>query len=184
MFKGFGVDAKALNDKERLETLYYSLNPFKSDPFVFDWKEMLKTGWDTKDFIAPSSLKFNKSNFEIGSAFGAVNGMNILAGELPDTILSDFLQLQYLFCVNLHVEPLDQITALKFVKNKLTAVESMKIDEQKKLQRLDTIPIFSLLPSRCTSQIWKNYWMILTARMNDCFTFPLPFAAMRKVRRI
>ncbi|MCD7891074.1 MAG: hypothetical protein LUG26_04695 [Ruminococcus sp.] len=49
MFKGFGVDAKALNGKERLETLYYSLNPFKSEPFVFDWKEMLKAGWDTKD---------------------------------------------------------------------------------------------------------------------------------------
>ncbi|MCD7891073.1 MAG: ATP-binding protein [Ruminococcus sp.] len=61
--------------------------------------------------------------------------MNILAGELPDTILSDFLQLQHLFCVNLHVEPLDQITALKFVKSKLTAVESMKIDEQKKASK-------------------------------------------------
>ena len=53
MFKGFNVEAKALNGKERLETLYYSLNPFKSEPFVFDWNEMLKAGWDTKDFIAP-----------------------------------------------------------------------------------------------------------------------------------
>ena len=98
----------------------------------FDWNEMLKAGWNTKDFIAPSSMKFNKANFEIGASFGAINGMNILAGELPDTILSDFLELQHLFCVNLHVTPLDQITALKFVKTKLTAVESMKIDEQKK----------------------------------------------------
>jgi len=135
MFKGFNVEAKALNGKERLETLYYSLNPFKSEPFVFDWNEMLKAGWDTKDFIAPSSLKFNKANFEIGASFGAINGMSILAGELPDSILSDFLELQHLFCVNLHVAPLDQITALKFVKTKLTAVESMKIDEQKKASK-------------------------------------------------
>ena len=83
---------------------------------------MLKAGWDTKDFIAPSGMKFNKANFEIGASFGAINGMHILAGELPDTILSDFLELQHLFCVNLHVTPLDQITALKFVKTKLTAV--------------------------------------------------------------
>ena len=96
---------------------------------------MLKAGWNTKDFIAPSSMKFNKANFEIGASFGAINGMNILAGELPDTILSDFLELQHLFCVNLHVTPLDQITALKFVKTKLTAVESMKIDEQKKASK-------------------------------------------------
>ena len=135
MFKGFNVEAKALSGKERLETLYYSLNPFQSAPFVFDWNEMLKAGWNTKDFIAPSSMKFNKANFEIGASFGAINGMNILAGELPDTILSDFLELQHLFCVNLHVTPLDQITALKFVKTKLTAVESMKIDEQKKASK-------------------------------------------------
>ncbi|MGN0616467.1 hypothetical protein [Ruminococcus flavefaciens] len=46
---------------------------------------------DTKDFICPPSLKFNKSDFEIGNAYGAVWGMNILAGELPDEILKDFL---------------------------------------------------------------------------------------------
>lgn len=93
---------------------------------------MLHVGMDSKDFIAPPSLKFNKSNFEIGSAYGAVWGLNILAGELPDEILRDFLEMQNLFCVNIHVEPLDQVDALKFVRKKLTAVESMKVDEQKK----------------------------------------------------
>ena len=57
-------------------------------------------------------FKFNKSDFEIGNAYGAVWGMNILAGELPDEILKDFLEMQNLFCVNIHVEPLDQMTAL------------------------------------------------------------------------
>lgn len=73
-----------------------------------------------------------KADFEIGNAYGAVWGMNILAGELPDEILKDFLEMQNLFCVNIHVDPLDQIDALKFVKKKLTNVEQMKIDEQKK----------------------------------------------------
>jgi type IV secretory pathway VirB4 component len=135
MFKSFGVESKALNGKQRLETLYYSLNPFRDSPFVFDWNEMAKSGLDTKDFISPSSFKFNKQNFEIGSAWGSINCMSILAGELPDTILNDFLELQHLFCVNIHVEPLDQITALKFVKTKLTGVEEMKINEQKKASK-------------------------------------------------
>lgn len=135
MFKAFGVEAKALNGKERLETLYYSLNPFRPNPFVFDWNAMLKAGWDTKDFIAPPSFKFTKQNFEIGDAMGAINCMSILAGELPDTILNDFLELQHLFCVNIHVEPLDQVSALKFVKLKLTGVEEMKINEQKKASK-------------------------------------------------
>ena len=88
-------------------------------------------------------MKFNKANFEIGASFGAIHGMNILAGELPDTILSDFMELQHLFCVNLHVTPFDQITALKFVKTKLTAVESMKIDEQKKASKAGYGPGYS-----------------------------------------
>ncbi len=131
-FKAFGVEAEMLDGKQRLEALYYALNPYRNSPFLFDWGEMLRAGMDTKDFICPPSLKFNKSDFEIGNAYGAVWGMNILAGELPDEILKDFLEMQNLFCVNIHVEPLDQIDALKFVKKKLTAVEAMKVDEQKK----------------------------------------------------
>ena len=132
MFKAFGVETKVLNGTERLETLYYSLNPLKNSPFIFDWNEMLRYGMDSKDFIAPTSFKFNKSDFEIGNAWGAVSTMDILAGELPDTILNDFLEMQHLFCVNIHVTPLDQIDALRFVKQKLSDVEKMKIDEQKK----------------------------------------------------
>ena len=131
-FKAFGVEAELLDGRQRLEALYYALNPYRNSPFLFDWGEMLRAGMDTKDFICPPSLKFNKSDFEIGNAYGAVWGMNILAGELPDEILKDFLEMQNLFCVNIHVEPLDQIDALKFVKKKLTNVEQMKIDEQKK----------------------------------------------------
>lgn len=131
-FKAFGVDAKALDGKERLETLYYSLNPYSNQSFVFDWDAMLHAGMDTKDFICPKSFKFNKQDFETGNAYGAVWGLNILAGELSDEILRNFLEMQNLFCVNLHIEPLDQIDALKFVKKKLTNVEQMKIDEQKK----------------------------------------------------
>ena len=131
-FKAFGVEAELLDGKQRLEALYYALNPYRNSPFIFNWDSMLKAGMDTKDFISPPSLKFNKADFEIGNAYGAVWGMNILAGELSDEILKDFLEMQNLFCVNIHVDPLDQIDALKFVKKKLTNVEQMKIDEQKK----------------------------------------------------
>ncbi len=131
-FKAFGVEAEMLDGTERLEAMYYALNPYGNQNFVFDWDSMLCAGMDTKDFISPKSFKFNKQDFEIGNAYGAVCGMNILAGELPDEILCNFLEMQNLFCVNIHVEPLDQIDALKFVKKKLTNVNQMKVDEQKK----------------------------------------------------
>lgn len=108
-FKAFGVEAEVLDGTARLEALYYALNPYGNQNFVFDWDSMLRAGMDTKDFICPKSFKFNKQNFEIGNAYGAVYGLNILAGELPDEILRDFLEMQNLFCVNIHVEPLDQV---------------------------------------------------------------------------
>lgn len=135
MYKLIGVEARALSGAERLETLFYSLNPHRDEKFVFDWRTMQKSGLDTKDFIAPPSIKFNKHDFEIGDAFGSISQISILAGELPDSILRDFLELEHLFCINIHASPLDQVTALKFIKTKLTDVEQMKIDEQKKASR-------------------------------------------------
>ena len=135
LFKAMNVEARALDGRERLETLYYSLNPFRGQPFIFDWQMLKRSGMDTKDFIAPPSLKYNKRDFEIGNAFGAVSTINILAGELPDDIIKEFFEMQQLFCFNIHVRAFDQIHALKFVKNKLTSVEQMKIDEQKKASK-------------------------------------------------
>lgn len=133
MLRAIGVSSQILDGKERLEVLYRSLNPFTDDPFIFDWGYRVKTGASTKDFIAPTSLRFIKSNFEIGeNGFGSVYSINLLAGELSDEILYDYLSNDDLICVNLHIEPFDQIAALKFIKGKLSDVEKMKIDEQKK----------------------------------------------------
>lgn len=73
-FKAFGVEAEMLDGPARLEALYYALNPYKNQHFIFDWDSMLRAGMDTKDFICPASFKFNKQDFEIGNAHGAVWG--------------------------------------------------------------------------------------------------------------
>ena len=131
-FKNFDVKARMLDGSERLETLYYSLNPFTDKEFIFDWKSMLKAGMDTKDFIAPRSLEWKKSSFTINNSCGQVWNLKLLAGEISDDILKDFLALPYLTCVNIHCQPIEQSEALKFVRRKLTNVNAMKVDHQKK----------------------------------------------------
>jgi type IV secretory pathway VirB4 component len=133
LFDDFRVDANVLTGEERLEALYHSLNPFSSEPFVFDWKHKKKSGNSVKDYIAPMSLKFKKSEFEINNNYGSCLSINILAGELSDRILMDYLtDIDGLISVNLHIKPIDQVKALKLIRLKLTDVEKMKIDEQKK----------------------------------------------------
>lgn len=133
LFGDMKVSARKLNGEERLESMYQSLNPFSVQPFIFNW-ELVKKGYDTKDFIAPSSIKFiGKNQFEIGNAYGCVTSVNILAGELSDGIIADFLDnTEGLVSLNFHIKPFDQLKALKYVRGKLSDVQKMKIDEQKK----------------------------------------------------
>lgn len=132
LFAEFGVKAELLNGKKRLETIYHSLNPFTDEPFIFDWEIKKRTGYSTKDFVAPMSMKFKKNDFELNNCYGSVTSINILAGELSDRILTDYLESENLVAVNFHIKPFDQLKALKLIRGKLTDVERMKIDEQKK----------------------------------------------------
>ena len=73
-----------------------------------------------------------------------VSFLEILAPELNDRILSDLLDLETGMIVNLHIKSIDQAEAIKTIKRKITDLDKMKIDEQKKAVRsgydMDIIP--------------------------------------------
>ena len=70
--------------------------------------------------------------------------MQILAPELTDRMLADFLDLENSMVVTLHIQSIDQSAAIKTVKRKLTDLDKMRIEEQKKAVRagydMDIIP--------------------------------------------
>ena len=59
-------------------------------------------------------------------------------------MLADFLDIDKNLIVNLHIQSVDQTRAIKLVKNKVTDINKMKIEEQKKAVRggydMDIIP--------------------------------------------
>ena len=98
-----------------------------------------------KDFIAPSSFEFrNGYNFRIGEKFGSVSFLQILAPELNDRLLADFLDMDNSLVVSMHIQSVDQVKAIKTVKRKITDLQKMTIEEQKKAVRagydMDIIP--------------------------------------------
>ena len=114
-------------------------------PFQFDWKWLAPTGLSTKDFIAPSSFDFReKSSFGMGSKQGEVSFFSILAADLNDRCLADFLAMESSLIVSIHIQAIDQVAAIKDVKRKITDLDKMKIEEQKKAVRsgydMDIIP--------------------------------------------
>lgn len=95
-----------------------------------------KTGLSSKDFIAPDSFTFKSGQyFQIGRTYGAVSFLQILAPELTDRMLADFLDLENSMVVTLHIQSIDQSAAIKNIKRKITDLDRMKIEEQKKAVR-------------------------------------------------
>ena len=145
-FKALGAQAKPLDGLERLELLHSQLHPDGQEKFHFTWADLPKTGLSTKDFIAPSGLSFSNDGktFRVGDHSGAVSFLQILAPELTDRLLAELLDLDDAVTVNLHIQSIDQAQAIKNIKRKMSDLQKMTIEEQKKAVRagydMDIIP--------------------------------------------
>ena len=143
-FKVLGAAARPMTGYERLEALHSVFHP-EGEPFRFSWDWLTPSGLTTKDFIAPSSFRFGEGRyFRTGRKIGAVSFLEILAPELNDRMLADILDLETGIVVNLHIKSIDQTEAIKTIKRKITDLDKMKIEEQKKAVRsgydMDIIP--------------------------------------------
>lgn len=143
--KNMGVDSHSLSGFERLKLLYETLNHELENPFIFNFDMVARTGLSTKDFVAPTSFDFRDGRyFRMGRTIGAVSFLQILAPELSDKMLADFLDMDNSIIVNLHVQSVDQAKAIKQIKMKITDLDKMKIEEQKKAVRsgydMDVLP--------------------------------------------
>ena len=144
-FKRLGVSAEVLNGAERLRLMHGIFHMDSPERFKFSWDWLAPSGLSTKDFIAPSSFEFkNGRMFRMGRKFGAMSFVQIMAPELNDRMLADFLDMESSLIVNLHIQSVDQVSAIKTVKRKITDLDSAKIEQQKKAVRagydMDLIP--------------------------------------------
>lgn len=143
--KRLGVLAYPLNGKERLHLMHRIFHMDQIENFQFSWDWLVPSGLSTKDFIAPSSFEFRSgTNFQMGGKLGAASFVSILAPEINDRMLADFLDMESSLILNLHIQSVDQVAAIKTIKRKITDLDRMKIEEQKKAVRagydMDIIP--------------------------------------------
>ena len=144
-FKRLGVAAEPLNGKQRLALMHGMFHIDEHTDFNFEWEWLAPSGLSVKDFIAPSSFEFrNGKEFGVGKKLGAVSFLQILAPELNDRMLADFLDMESSLIVTMHIQSVDQTMAIKTVKRKITDLQKMTIEEQKKAVRsgydMDIIP--------------------------------------------
>ena len=135
-FKRLGVAAEPLNGKQRLALMHGMFHMDEHIDFHFEWEWLAPSGLSVKDFIAPSSFEFRTGkDFGMGNKLGAVSFLQILAPELNDRMLADFLDMESSLIVTMHIQSVDQTKAIKTVKRKITDLQKMTIEEQKKAVR-------------------------------------------------
>ena len=144
-FKRLGVAAEPMNGTERLRLLHGMLHMDEQEPFRFSWDWLAPSGLSVKDLIAPSSFEFRTGrSFGVGRRIGCASFLQILAPELNDRMLADFLDMESSLIVSMHVQSVDQVKAIKTIKRKITDLQKMTIEEQKKAVRagydMDIIP--------------------------------------------
>ena len=123
-FKVMGAATHVLDGKERLELLYNILHP-EGGQFAFEWDWLPASGLSVKDFISPSSFHFGETRtFRIGKRYGAVSFLQILAPEMHDRILTDFMEADGNIMVTMHIRGINQNEAIKMVKRKITDLQS------------------------------------------------------------
>lgn len=144
-FKRLGVKAEGLDGKERLRLMHSVFHMDTQAKFQFEWDWLPLSGLNTKDFIAPSGFEFKQGrSFRMGGKMGASSFLQILAPELNDRMLTEFLSMDSSLIVTMHIQSVDQVAAIKQIKRKITELDRGKIEEQKKAVRsgydMDIIP--------------------------------------------
>ena len=135
-FKQMGVKAYPLNGKERLAIFHKMMTMDNKSQFNFSYDDLPKSGLSTKDYIAPDSFDFrSKNSFMLGMKHARVSRLLIKASEFSDRTLNDVLGIDESMIVNMHIKPCEPKEAIRLVKDKLTSVQTMQINQQKRALR-------------------------------------------------
>ncbi len=172
-FKRLGVVSEPMNGYDRLKLMHSMLHIDEPEQFRFSWDWLAPSGLSVKDFIAPSSFEFRTGKtFGVGKKIGAVSFLQILAPEMNDRMLADFLDMDNSLIVSIHIQSVDQVQAIKTIKRKITDLQKMTIEEQKKAVRsgydMDILPsdlrgvciVEARIPRADRSDAEKRYYRV------------------------
>lgn len=140
-----GTGARVLDGKERLRVLHEYFNQGTMEPFRFSFQELVQSGKSVKDYIAPPGFDFRyPSRFRSGDMYGSVFYLDMIAPRFTDEMVKKLLDIDDNLTLTMHMQTFDPVKAIKRLKNALSDIQKMKIEEQKKAVRsgydMDILP--------------------------------------------
>lgn len=128
---------------DRLHTLYSLYNQEENDTFYntkdkngnpgFDVSQLMKTGANTKDVIAPYSMDFSPtSHFSVGDTYGKVLYLDNFPNWLSSDFLAELAEINSGMLISMHYQPVEQAVAIKTIHNMMLGIDGQIAERQKK----------------------------------------------------
>ena len=130
-----GADGRMLSTEERLAVLHDKFRKGHEGEFEVSFDFLKEQGVSSKDYIAPSFFRFERSHFMIDEQFYRCLYVSNLPNSLTDTFLSELVDVEFPLVTTINVQPLAQDKALRLIRKQLTGMESNKIESEKRAVR-------------------------------------------------
>lgn len=133
--KRIGSNAKVLSTDDRLALMHDILRAGHEGEFHIDYDFIKKQGISSKDYIAPSSLFFDRDYFMIDNRYYRVMFLNNLPASISDDFMAKITDTDFPTITNIMVQPVEQENGLKIVNKRVAGMETEKIEQQKAAMR-------------------------------------------------
>lgn len=132
-YSGLGISFKEMDGLERLLVFRKLL---RREAFLdFAYEDIALSGLSTRDFIAPSYLKFDKDYMRIDDSYARVLYVKQYPTFLNDKLIKNILDTGIELAISLHAKPYDTAEALKKIKTVKSSVRREMIKSQKAAAR-------------------------------------------------
>lgn len=135
-FGKLGAEIKRLSGEERTRILYHLMNGEPPENADFSFEGMTKSGTLPADMLSPYCLDFDRaSSFEISGKRAVTGFLRLGASDISKYFFGQLLMMDVPYVISIHARSYDAGTGLKQIKRKLTDINAMSIDEEKKAFR-------------------------------------------------
>lgn len=137
LLRKLGAQGTVLSTEERLSLLHDKFRPGQEGKFQIDFDFIQQQGISSKEYIAPSSFTFNKSNyFMIDTDYCRCMHICNLPSSISDRFLTDLVsECTFPLTVAISVVPCEPSKALRMVQKQLTGMEANMIEAEKRAAR-------------------------------------------------
>ena len=131
--KRIGATARVLNGTERMRVFHDFFHQDTMEELSVSFSELVRSGSSVKDVIAPSGFDFRSSTrFQMGELFGKVFYLDMIAPQFTDELVKNLLSIQENISISMHIRTVEPLRAIKMLKEALSNIQKMKLEEQKK----------------------------------------------------